>query len=203
VGGLITALSKAFLKKNPKAELVLLTGMPKKICEMILNNELSFGVIVGVTSHPELDSIPIARDEIVIVVGASHPLSAQESISPGELSGQSFIYTKDPPPYTRSILAELNRNGVSINDRFMEIDSMESIRQTLKTGVGVSALLRQFVAEDLRDGSLHQISLEGGPLYVDISLIKRKNRFLSPLSRKFIDYVIQEKSAVVERYGQM
>lgn len=189
VGGMITPLSQGFLADNPKVELVLLTGMPKKVCEMVLNHELSFGIIIGSASHPELESKPISRDEIVVVVGSSHPLASRKTISTRELSEQPFVYTRDPPSYLHGILDVFSKNGILINERFMEIDSMDSIRQTLKKGIGLSAMLRQFAEEDLLDGSLHKISLEGGPLYVDISRIVRKNKFLSPLCRRFIQYI--------------
>lgn len=196
VGGLITSLSKGFLAGNPKAELVLVTGMPYQICEMALGHEISLGIIVGKAKHPDLTSVTIARDEIVIVVGANHPLAEKSTITRHELSQQSFVYNGNPPPYIHSVLSVLAQNGISMTERFMQIDTMESVRKMLKSGIGVSTLPRGFVAEDLRDGLLHEIALESGPLYVDISRIVRKNKFLSPLSRKFIQYIDETAQSI-------
>jgi DNA-binding transcriptional LysR family regulator len=186
---MINYLNSGFIKTHPKVKFSMVVAAPSAICELVLNRQITFGIIVGGTDHPELDSTPLSRDDIVIVAGAGHPLAKQEIITVQDISNFDFILTGNSPPYFKGIKYVLNKCGISVNETRIRIDSMDGIKQTLKAGQGVSALLRQCVDDDLKAKALQELKLEGISLSIEISYIIRRDTFVSPLSKEFLHYI--------------
>ena len=197
---MIPSLCKNFIKNNPQADIdfALSTGLPHIICELVLSREVCFGIVVGNVTHPELDTEIISKDKIAIVVAPDHPFARKECLTPQEISTQSFIYSEEAPSYLRSVRSVLLDNGISICKTGIEIDSMSGIKQVLKNGFGISAIIYQYVAEEIKAGTLCELNLADGPLFVDICLVSRKDRFLSALSKNFISFIIETQRSPMD-----
>ncbi len=70
-----------------------------------------------------------------------------------------------------------------------EMGSTEAVRQGIKGRIGASILSREAVAEDLQQGSLIAVEIEGISFLRPLYLIQRKNRQMSPLVTAFLAHV--------------
>jgi len=180
-----------FAIENPGIDLALYTGSPKMICEKILNGEVDFGFVIGEILIPGLESKVIAQDEVVMLVGLNHPLACRETITPHELSRQSFIVKSnelESMDYNKNIISLLRERGITFSQILMEVNDTESIKQVLKKGIGVATLLKQSAKEELENHELHQIKLTEGPIYINICQVYRSDKCITPLFERFLNF---------------
>ena len=76
------------------------------------------------------------------------------------------------------------------------LESQEAIKEAVKTGLGVTAISRHAVKDELAGGLLKGYRLAGLQLERSFYLIHHRNRILSPLSRAFLDHCCETTSAL-------
>ena len=182
-----TVLSK-FKKENPGVELLLRGGNPKQICQMTLDREVDFGFVAGDDFTVGLIAKTIIKDELAIVVPPNHPLANKVTVKASKLSQYPFVLMANDFDHYNMIENLLNIHGVKIKEKLMELGDAEIIKEVLKSGMGVSALLGQCVVKELQAGQLKKVNLESGPIYQDLLLVWRPDKYLTPLQNKFKEF---------------
>jgi len=76
--------------------------------------------------------------------------------------------------------------------------STEAVRQGIKARLGMGILSRLAVQEDVRNGSLALVDIDGVRFNRPLYLVTRKNRQMSPLCSAFIDHL---RSCLAEAEG--
>jgi DNA-binding transcriptional LysR family regulator len=74
------------------------------------------------------------------------------------------------------------------------IGSTEAIRQSIKSGMGVSILSTIAVSEDVAEKKLATLSIENLNLKRAFYLTHHRHRSLSPLSQTFVDFIQVQNS---------
>lgn len=185
---LISGMYSKFKNENPGVELILRTGNPKKVCEMALNEEIDFGLIVGDTTLNGLMSKIVANDEIVIVVGPGHPLADRDLVTLTELSTYPFVLMASEFGAHNVIESKLNSHGIHINEKLMELEEPESIKRVIRNGSGVAALLALSVSEELQTDKLRKVKLDIGPIMVNLRTVWYSEKYVTPLHTKFLKF---------------
>jgi DNA-binding transcriptional LysR family regulator len=76
----------------------------------------------------------------------------------------------------------------------METSNTEFIKQLVQRGEGVSFVVREAVAAELKEQKLTAVPLKGPTAYLDVSIAYLKGQVLSPPARAFVDTLIGLKS---------
>jgi DNA-binding transcriptional LysR family regulator len=121
------------------------------------------------------------------VVGASHPLAKQNSITYAELlaATQPFLslrWWKTMHPTITQIAAE-SRSSITI--------SMDSARHMVRAGIGLGYFTRVYVLDDLASGALVELTVRDlKPLYRDSALVwMPRDTPLSAAAQSFVEAV--------------
>ena len=128
---------------------------------------------------------------LVLTVVPEHPWARQGKISIEELPKQPFIH-RERGSGTRMAMSRILEDHGFDPSRLMgvaEMGSTEAVRQGIKGRIGASILSREAVAEDLQQGSLIAVEIEGISFLRPLYLIQRKNRQMSPLVTAFLAHV--------------
>ncbi len=112
---------------------------------------------------------------------------------------------KDLENHPLLLLEKKNATRASFDEHFLdhqvsvqvdiEISSMEFLIEFAKIGLGVSAVIGNFVEEELRDGSLFEWKIEPMMPKRTIGLLYKSGELLSIATRTFIDFMIEENQA--------
>ena len=149
-----------------------------------LRNEVA--VIAKAEDNPDVCFIPFSQEELVVILAPDHHLAQKKIVSFREL-GEEPIIMKEVGSGTRRLVNELFSINHCAPDILMETSNTEFIKQLVQRGEGVSFLVREAVALELREGKLATVPLEGGKIVLDVSIAYLKNQHLSRPAQAFLD----------------
>jgi DNA-binding transcriptional LysR family regulator len=184
-----------FMRQYPKAKVRLEYLRPNKVYEAVLGAEVDLGIISYPVASPDLAVIPLRSERMVVVCQPGHPLTRHQAVTAEHLQGTDFVaFDRD-----LSIRKEIDRylRQRSINVRVaMEFDNIETIKQAVEIGAGVSILPEPTVREAVGRGALATVRLIAPELYRPLGIIHRQRRVFTPTAAKFVEILkqLQEQS---------
>jgi DNA-binding transcriptional LysR family regulator len=124
----------------------------------VRSGEADLGFVEGEIDDPALIREPVARDQLVIVVGAEHPWSQVKGLSKQDLLNVDWVL-REPGSGTRSGFEHaLEGLGVSTHNLrvTLEMPSNEAVRAAVEAGMGATAISASVAAPSLEAGLLRQ-----------------------------------------------
>ena len=128
-------------------------------------------------SEPDLEARPLFEDELLLVVAADHRLAGRRFVRPADLARERLLLYATPED-SRFFQSFLGRAGVS-PAAIAQVPLTEAMVAMVETGLGVAALARWAVADELRRGRL--VGLRLGPR----GMTRRWQAATRPGSRSF------------------
>jgi DNA-binding transcriptional LysR family regulator len=114
---------------HPQLEIVNSQG----VIDAIRENRSEIGFIEGPDSPAGLQTLTVARDEIVVVVGAEHPWARRRAVTGRDLLSDSYL-TREPASGTRAVAtAALARAGVELIPA-LQAAGAQSLKRALAGG---------------------------------------------------------------------
>lgn len=186
-----------FMVQYPKAKVRLEYLHPSKVFDAVLSAEVDLGIISYPSPTPELNVVPLRSERMVVVCPLGHPLTRHQAITAEHLQGIDFIsFDRD-----LSIRKEIDRyfRQRSINVHMaMEFDNIETIKEAVEIGSGVSILPEPTVRDDVENGLLATVRLIAPELFRPLGVIHRQRRVFTPTIAKFVELLQQVQNQAVE-----
>lgn len=138
-----------------------------------------------VDNEPELNFIPIIKQDLVVIVPLDHPLAQQDSINLSEISPYNIIaYDKQSGlgKFTRKIFKDF---GMNLNI-ICESSDEPSIISLVESGFGVSLVAHVY---DVDKANVKILPLKNLNLNHNVFMIYQKNRYQAPAVRNFISFI--------------
>lgn len=136
-------------------------------------------------SDPELQSEPVAREELVVIVPLGHRLAGRNAIEPEDLADEAFLITETGCVYRRLFDSAFPASSPVRPRVAGEFSSIAAIRSLVETGLGC-ALVPRLVASNT-DGRVVALPWVGEADSVLVSMIWRRRRVQSPRLRLFLE----------------
>lgn len=154
--------------------------------KMLLNSKLDVAIVEGITTNKDLVIKPIYTDKLILVVGKNHKFFNRKEISINELYGEDIISREEGSGGKKIFKNVLDKNGIQVNIKWSSTDT-QAIKNAVIEGRGVPALSTMIVENEIREGTLHEISLKELNMFRKISVVYHKNKFISEHMRCFLD----------------
>lgn len=175
-----------FMSRYPKVRVRLQYLLPSRVQEAVLSGEVD----VGITSYPQpsrdLAVIPLRSERMVLVCHPQHHLAMHASIRLKQLQGENFVAFDRELAICKELDRHLREHQVSIR-KVMEFDNIETIKQAIEIGAGVSILPYPTVKKEVASAALAAVTIEDDQLERPIGIIHRQRRSFTPVLRKFIE----------------
>jgi len=188
-----------FMRRHPKAKVRLEYLHPNKVYEAVINAEADLGIVSYPMTTPDLGVVPLRSEKMVLVCHSEHPLARQSAVTAEHLSGEEFIGFDRDLSIRKEIDRYLRQRSVSIRVA-MEFDNIETIKQAVAIGVGVSILPAPTVREETHNRSLVAVRLIAPELQRPIGIIHRQRKVFTPTVGKFVE-LLQEVQNLQEGNG--
>ncbi|HSW45087.1 MAG TPA: LysR family transcriptional regulator [Phycisphaerae bacterium] len=177
---------QAFMGKYPKARVRLQYLLPDRVCQAVLNEEVDLGIISYPTQTRDLAVIPLHSEPMVLVCHPEHHLVKRKGISLRQLQGENFIAFDRSLAICKELDRHLREQQVAVR-KVMEFDNIETIKQAIEIGVGVSILPEPTVKKEVAAGVLVAIWIVDFRLDRPIGIIHRQRKTFAPVVKKFVE----------------
>ena len=180
---LFPKIFSSFQKKYSHLDIYLHEEGSMSIREQLERDELDFGIIIISGAAHNLQLLPMTTSQIVACVPENSPLAAKDRLTKEDIAAANVIMLKEGSFLRQTILGKLKEQSITPNI-VLESNQVVTIKGLVASGVGISFLL-DMVLEDAP--GVKAIPLEV-PLFVDVGLAWKKDRYISKAAQSFIDF---------------
>ncbi|MGH8021756.1 MAG: LysR family transcriptional regulator [Opitutaceae bacterium] len=155
---LLPGVLREFRQSFPKCVIRIEPGDHMKQLELLRSGQVDLAVMLRPEGDREFTFLPMFEDELRFVVSPHHRWARAGKVRPEEIGGETLLlYNRST--YTFRMLADFFRaENVALND-FIELGSMDAIKELAKTGVGAGVIASWIAREELASGALVSLPL--------------------------------------------
>lgn len=156
-------LLKHLKRVHPELEIRLTVATAGRSLEEIRSGLVDAGLLTLPVEESDLVTVPVLREELLLVTMPTHPLAKKKRIVPADLAGQPIIQFEAGSATRRVIDSFFLRESVEPTV-VMDTENVEIIKAMVKTGFGIGIVPYQAVAREVRSGQLFCARIEGTEL---------------------------------------
>jgi DNA-binding transcriptional LysR family regulator len=135
-----------------------------------------------------LQSVPLGRDELVLLTHPAHPLGSRRLVSIEEIGREVVIAHNDPSPARERVLRAYERRHAAINIR-ISLPSLDGIKRAVELGAGVAVLPRRCALTEIERGHLAAVRIREFGDRRTVRFVFRKAGELSHAAAAFLQVV--------------
>jgi DNA-binding transcriptional LysR family regulator len=139
---------------------------------------------------------------MVLCCRPDHHLAMRKHIPLKALHGEHFVTFDRELAIRRELDRRLREAHASVRV-VMEFDNIETIKQAVQIGAGVSVLPEPTVQKEVQKGHLAAVTLEATDFTRPIGVIHRPRKALTPAIRQFIEILLRTKNATTKASNSM
>ena len=173
------ALLAEVRRAHPNLDLKITVGSAERSIAMLRSGAGDLGLITLPVEASDLVSVPVLREELLLITYPAHPLAKERQITPADLRRQPFILF-ETGSITRRIVDEFFMRERIEAEIVMETENVEIIKAMVRHGLGISIIPWQAAEADVRTKQLfctriagHALHRETGWLYPKMSRLPR------------------------------
>jgi LysR family transcriptional regulator, transcriptional activator of the cysJI operon len=162
----------AFLDEHPRVQLGLRSGNTEQVVELVLDGNVTIGLIEGPARERGVHTEPFMRDELVLIVP---PNSDPSHFSAQQLLSSSLLMREQGSGSRHVVEAALEKSGLKLKSfkSVMDLDSTEAIKSAVEAGLGVGFVSRWAISKELELGALRVAQVRGLTMARHFSLVTR------------------------------
>jgi DNA-binding transcriptional LysR family regulator len=174
-------LLKAFRKQHPAVDVKLMPGATPRLIRQLRSGTADLGLLTLPIDDPALVSVPVMREELLLVTAPQHPLARKRQVTPQDLARQPFVLFEAGSGTRRAIEDFFVSEGISPTV-VTETENVEIIKALVRINMGVTIIPYQAVAREVRAGSLFCARMAGQQLVRETGWVHlRVNRVPRPV----------------------
>ncbi len=176
----------AFRGRYGGVDVSIRTGRSEQVLAMLQADEVQVGLVRSL-SHPEVETVHLYEDEIVLIVNPGHTFTASGTTTVEDAASEPIVLFDRGSSYFGLIHGFFRQAGVVPNVA-MELDSLEATKRMVEEGLGTALVPLVTIERELETGQLIRIDIvDAPPLKRPISLIYKRHRKRPRTVQAFID----------------
>lgn len=177
-----------FLGDCPEVTIRLLSCQSNEVIAGIENNVYDIGIISGSLQKSGITNIVISEAEDLILI-VSRKLREQHTI-PELLERFPFIKYEITGPFDQKIQHYIHDAGINPS-RIVESSSLEAVKSSVLSDIGIGLISRNLVARELADHTLSELKLNKEPVKIQTSLIIATSKLMNTQTMNLIRIIQQ------------
>jgi DNA-binding transcriptional LysR family regulator len=193
-GYILPKLIGGFNRQYPNVTVALIIGDTQEITEDILSGKLELGIVGAKSTDKRIKHQKLIQDEMRLIVPADHKWVGQNRIKLDMLFTEPFILREHGSGTLQSMTDSLMKKGFTREQLNIvaEMGSTQAVIQGIKNNLGISILSKIAVADELHEGKLKALAVQGLDLKRCFYLIRHQYRTPSPLCQAFSAFLKAE-----------
>src|SRR5439155_15707485 len=172
-------LLKHLRRVHPHLDVRLTVATAGRSVEEIRAGRVDAGLLTLPVDEADLVTVPVLREELLLVTTPTHPLAKRRRVTPKDLDGQPFVLF-EVGSATRKVIDQFFATEKIEPTIVMDTENVEIIKAMVKTGMGVGIVPYQAVAREVRAGQFfcaridgHELVRETGWVYARANRVPR------------------------------
>jgi DNA-binding transcriptional LysR family regulator len=197
----LLAMAVATLKtERPLLNVCILGETSDQVVQLLHRREvdLALGRLTHPLQHNDFSFEPLARETLLLVVRAVHPLASRTTLSLPELIGWPWVAQPISSPARVLFEEELARAGLTTPTNLTECASIFATLQLLENYDAVAMLPESVVRDHVRGKLLVALPVEIGKSLAGFGILTRKEEPLAEPAERFVE-LLRQHSLTLKR----
>jgi DNA-binding transcriptional LysR family regulator len=190
----MSQIESRFADRFPEAELQVQYLRPERVWQAVAEDQADLGLMSYAESSRELIALPWREEEMVVAVAPENQLALHDSIPISAIDGQPFVGFDDDLPIQAQIDRYLREHRVTV-EMALRFDNIEMIKQAVAHGSGVSIMPERVMREDMIQGRLVALRLEGRELYRPVRIVHRRRKVFNEVTAGLLELLQEEEKS--------
>jgi DNA-binding transcriptional LysR family regulator len=184
---LLPGILQLFYKEFPRMQVNVTIGDTRQCLAWLEENDTDVAIVVAPNRAGAVEMIPLFTDEVAWIVPPKHAWAQAAGASPQEIESENFICTSMADYTSRLLEKHLGRDGIRLKCT-LELGNLESVKEMVKAGAGITAMAPWVVKKELDEGSLVVVPLGKRKLKRNWGLLRSLNRTPTLAAEKFAKF---------------
>jgi DNA-binding transcriptional LysR family regulator len=150
---LLPTVLREFKQSFPKCVIKIEPGDHGRQLELLRAGQIDLAIMLMPPGDGEFDFVPLFEDELRFLVAPLHPWAHAGGVPRGAISDETLIlYNKTS--YTFRLVSDYFREEKITLSNYIELGSMEAIKELVKIGLGAGVFAPWIAREELQSGAL-------------------------------------------------
>ena len=182
---LIPSILREFNECFPDCILNITPADTPELVQKLQRHELDLAIIVNPNQINELIVRPLFKDELILTASMMHPYVQKKSMPMIKIAQQRFVLYNQAS-HTFSLVDQFFRENKLSLQNYIELGSMEAIKELIKINYGISFLASWIVEDEINSGLLARISTGQKKLMRQWGIAYSKDKKLSITEETFL-----------------
>lgn len=194
---ILPAVLREFKQSFPKCIISIDPGDHARQVELLRNHEIDLALMLEPVGLTDLTFLPLFEDEMRFLVAPTHPWARAGHVLRDTFAGETLILYNHTSYTFRLVRDYLGKEGLPLAN-FLELGSMEAIKELAKIGLGAGVLAHWVARVELAKGALVSLPLGRRKLRRKWGVVYLRGRRLSLGEETFVGLC----QTATEEFGQ-
>lgn len=181
-----------FMKTYKAIDLAIDVTNKTQVIRSLENNEIDFALVSILPKKLAVDSIDILPNQLYLVGSKNSDLQTSNF---KKLKDFPFIL-REPGSATRQAMEGFIASKKMNSSKHIELTSNEAVKQAVIADLGYSIMPIIGIKNELKNGDLEIIPIEGLPITTKWQLVWLKSKKLSPVAKAYLNFVKENKNQI-------
>lgn len=150
---ILPSVLREFKESFPQCSISIEPGDTMDLLEALRNNRVDLALTLEPQNEERIEFLPLFTDELLFLLSPTHPWAQTQHVAQAEIARQNYIlYSR--ASYTFRLIEEYFRYDDIVLNTFIELGSMEAIKELVKLGLGISIVAPWIARKELEEQSL-------------------------------------------------
>lgn len=173
----VDAIAKYLNNSSPDVTIRIISGTSKSLYRLLKNKELDFVIMEGNYDDPDLKTVMLGTDSLVLVTSPLNPLASKSTVTLDEMREENLIMRLPDSNTIKTFNRALKERNCSPGDFniILEIDNIATIKDLIRRNFGVSILAKSVCLDEVRKGKLAVLNIENVSMIREMNLVYPKD----------------------------
>lgn len=181
---ILPGLIRNYQAEFPDLKINAIISNSSTIENHILDNTIDLGLIETQSEHEDIQAIPFMKDSLCAIVGCSHPLAKESSVTLSDLAQYPFLMREKGSAGREILDSYFSIQQLNVRPAW-ESSSTQAIVKGVAEGLGVAVLPYLLVEKDIQEKTVRMLPFTR-PLSRDLNIIYHKSKYLTPNMKAFL-----------------
>lgn len=186
-----------FLNQNQGVELLLDVTNKTKVLKNLEKNEVDFSLVSVLPETLQIEKVELMPNALFLVANIDQKVG--NGIQDKKIIENLPIIYREQGSGTRYVMEKFIENNQLTVPKKMVLTSNEAVKQAVLAGLGCSIMPLIGIKNELNNGSLQIIPVQGLPIRSNWNLIWLKGKKFSPVAKAYLKFIEEEKTRIIEQ----